>query len=371
MDLRWPPNAAPTGFATAAALSAGLALFAALRLLLAGREKRHRQQAVDLSGRGLGDAGLAAVAARLLVRGSHCRSLDLRRNALSIDSAALLARTLPRSPLERLSLGGNPRLGDKGAAVLSQGLRPRFLRHGSQLRALDLSGCDIRDAGAAALARSLSELSLADNVIDIRGAAALATALEKSPALRRMDLGSNFIQKEGAALLGRALRRRKNGLQNNELGDAGVAALCAGLRQHASELEWLDLSDNGLGPACCKALAELLQGCTSLRALRVHSNAIGDSGVCQIAGALRAKRRLQRLDLTGCGIGPAGARALAASALYDLLCTAPSLVVLDLRDNEFDEEGLRQLRKWGLHNRLAQLEGSDRIDPELCMLLLD
>ncbi|KAL4439694.1 hypothetical protein ABPG75_002695 [Micractinium tetrahymenae] len=75
---------------------------------------------VNLSGSGLGDAGLAAVAERLLGKHSHCRSLDLRHNALGVESAALLAGLLPGSMLERLSLGGNPRLGDEGAAALAQ-----------------------------------------------------------------------------------------------------------------------------------------------------------------------------------------------------------------------------------------------------------
>lgn len=44
VDLRWPPDAAPAGLATAAALSGMLALFAALRLVLAGRKQRRGRQ---------------------------------------------------------------------------------------------------------------------------------------------------------------------------------------------------------------------------------------------------------------------------------------------------------------------------------------
>lgn len=154
--------------------------------------------------------------------------------------------------------------------------------------------------------------------------------------------------------------------------------------------------------------------------------------------------QIEVVELRRCDIGSGGnLYEPPASALYDLLAAAPSLLVMDLRDNSFDEEGewarlplwtaqgssprlmptsarlsrpppptlqctgcpgprlnarpipacnaalplpllhlvnparsalpadLQQLRRWGLHNRLAELEGSDRLDPELCMLLLD
>ncbi|KAL4439690.1 hypothetical protein ABPG75_002691 [Micractinium tetrahymenae] len=116
-----------------------------------------------------------------------------------------------------------------------------------------------------------------------------------------------------------------------------------------------------------------MRGNKSLRVLQLGSNPLGETGAPALVDALKARpMAVEVLELRRCGIGSIATLGQAAPpALLDLLSTTPSLIVLDLRDNNFDDEGLQQLRKWGLHNRLAELEGSDRLDRDLCMLLLD
>lgn len=68
-------------------------------------------------------------------------------------------------------------------------------RRSSQLTALDLSACEIGDDGVLALAAALQEsrcrlmeLDLSDNMVDVRGAGALASALKHDSSLRVLRL---------------------------------------------------------------------------------------------------------------------------------------------------------------------------------------
>lgn len=105
----------------------------------------------------------------------------------------------------------------------------------STLVTLDLSGCRIGAAGAAAIATvletssALTTLDLTKNNIRSVGATAIATALEGNNALTTLGLANNNIGNEGAVALATALERNDRlttlGLADNNIGDEGATAL--------------------------------------------------------------------------------------------------------------------------------------------------
>jgi len=126
--------------------------------------------------------------------------------------------------------------------------------------------------------------------------------------------------------------------------DAGVAAVAEVLRNGKAELAltMLEFMDAGVTPGGCAALGDalMLGANASLQVLRLDMNmGIGDDGVRELCKGLRTNRTLQKLTLSYCGVGPAGAAALA-----DVIASPLSaLVHLDVMGNSLGAEGLLSL----------------------------
>jgi len=88
---------------------------------------------------------------------------------------------------------------------------------------LNLSGCQIDDAGASELAKitGLTTLDLSDNCINDLGAIELA----KTSSLSTLDLSDNFIGDLGASALAKTSSLSTLDLSENLIGDAGAIAL--------------------------------------------------------------------------------------------------------------------------------------------------
>ncbi len=151
-----------------------------------------------------------------------------------------------------LDLSGKP-VGDDGLAALASS--PRL----ADLDALLLSGCGIGDEGAAALAASvflenLRRLVLWDNRIGDVGVGALAGAY--LPGLETLDLGRNRVGDAGVAALARAPHLgalRALILVSNRIGDEGALALASsGILASLAELKPLDNRITAAGAAALK-----------------------------------------------------------------------------------------------------------------------
>jgi Ran GTPase-activating protein (RanGAP) involved in mRNA processing and transport len=238
-------------------------------------------------------------------------------------------------------LVGDNELGDAGATILCDALRESTV---TEVQELDLSDNNIGPEGAkavaamAAVVASLRSIDLSENVL-----CGMSTD--------RRGVVSGTFTAEGITALADALRVCASvtslSLGDNDLGDAGVEALSIGLKESKS-LKTLDLSNrnessNKFGPRGAMALASAIAViASSLTKILVGGNNLGDEGATFLCDALRESTvtKVQELDLRYNGIGPEGAKAVAAIAAI-----VASVTKLTLWKNNLGGEGKAVLRK--------------------------
>ncbi|WP_242907076.1 gala protein [Actinomadura terrae] len=281
-----------------------------------------RDGRVDLCKRGLGAAGVARLVPAA-VASPHAAHLLLGTNAMGDAGARAIADALaPGHGLSTLYLGCN-RVGEAGAAALA-----RRLASDGEVRALWLKRNPVGDAGATALAamlrtnRTIRTLDLVNTGLGVAGLRALLDALAARDApLERLFLGGNGLGPDAAPLLAALLRDagvRELYVPVNHLGDDGAAILADAARCGERPVR-LGLGGNGVGPAGARALAAALDRIEALdlgrppseRALGAPSNATGDEGAAALAEALPGSP-LRRLELRHSGVTGRGAKALLA-----------------------------------------------------------
>ena len=190
-----------------------------------------------------------------------CRSIGK-----GLLDSAIKSKTEPtqRRSLRSLHLGSN-RVGDAGAAALAAALRTAPQSSEPLLEVLDLSTCDISDAGCEALALAIRDnpgcvrtLDLSNNRITDDGCVSLALAASGT-ALANIDLSNNKdITDRGAAALATAIERgaiKSLVIRSCSIKAAGAEALGTALCALASskkvdiadEEYSLDLSGNTFG----------------------------------------------------------------------------------------------------------------------------
>jgi Leucine Rich repeat len=104
------------------------------------------------------------------------------------------------------------------------------------------------------------------------------------------------------------------------IGDAAAQALAGALRENTT-LTLLYLGNNQIGEVGAQALADALRTNTTLTTLGLGMNDIGDVGAQALAGALRANKTLTSLGLDFNHIRCAGAQALADALLVNTTLT--------------------------------------------------
>lgn len=228
-------------------------------------------------------------------------------------------------------LSGDGEDGEQEAA--DELARPRTGKAFARLEDLVLSNCGLGDAGAAGLAIALQRCSrlrtlrLTGNAISPAGAQPLADAFLALGTLRRVDLSNNALGDAGATAVARSMRMVETlaeiDVSANAFGSAGCAAVAASL---TSRVACLRFCSNEIGDAGATALAEKLEGCTSLEELWLASAGVGTAGVVAIARAVTGLPQLLRLRLNYDYIGRSGALAVA-----ECVASLPALRVLELK----------------------------------------
>uniref|UniRef100_A0A8C4XLQ5 NACHT, LRR and PYD domains-containing protein 3 n=1 Tax=Falco tinnunculus TaxID=100819 RepID=A0A8C4XLQ5_FALTI len=282
---------------------------------------------------------------------SDCKLKKLRFDQCQLTGAccAALASVLSTKPtLVELDLAGNKDLRDGGVQLLCRGLR----RGACQLQMLRLGCCNLTATGCKDLAAvlgtmpSLVELDLSDNPLEDGGVQELCRALAgPNCSMQRLWLWRCQLTKTSCGALAMMLSTSPSltelHLSDNELGDEGVRRLSEGLRDPGCRLQRLRLWRCRLTEASCGALATMLPASPSLMELQLGDNELGDEGVRRLSEGLRDPGcRLQRLSLWQCQLTDACCGDLGA-----VLSTSQSLEQLDLSENDLGDGSMQLLRE--------------------------
>jgi Ran GTPase-activating protein (RanGAP) involved in mRNA processing and transport len=199
------------------------------------------------------------------------------------------------------------------------------LEGNTHIRSLMLGTDGIGDVGATAVADlakknpQLEVLYLGCNKIGPAGAEALSDALAHNSSVTGLWLKRNPLGPEGAQKLAAMLRTNQSlrvlDLVNTDLRATGFEAIVAALCETNRSVERLYLSGNGLGPAQAPGLARLLHEAPHVKALLLSVNRLADDGAALLAEALRENTTLEELDLASNGIGTLSALAVLEAAL--------------------------------------------------------
>jgi uncharacterized protein (TIGR02996 family) len=245
-----------------------------------------RVRELDLFGNDLGNDGVSLLVQSAYLGGLD--ALDLGFNGLDFAGVRVLARASTLPNLRGLALNDNKQITGDAVRLLADS--PFF----AGLRALDLSGNDISDAGVRAVVESRSfdrlvGLKLAENHIGDAGVAVLVgSALFRRMLARdpRVDLRADHVGPAGAAVLARApamAPAEAVDLTRNFLADAGVEALLGG--PHLAGVRVLRLGQNQVTDAGATALATALPRFPRLRRLDVSGNRLTRRGIEQLTAA--------------------------------------------------------------------------------------
>ena len=177
---------------------------------------------------------------------------------------------------------------------------------GVALLTLDLSGNDLGDQGARAIAGALCghrrpagaaplplrTLRLAGNQVSDEGAATLAAALSSARGLLELDLMNNDIGARGAV----ALARSQGGGPRAAAGGGGGGGGCGA---GGGALLVLNCSGNThMGLPCARSFAAALNdGSCALTKLNLRKCSLGREGVAVVAEALRRNGTLTALNV--------------------------------------------------------------------------
>ncbi|KFZ69094.1 Leucine-rich repeat-containing protein 16C, partial [Podiceps cristatus] len=249
-----------------------------------------------------------------LVHGCHTSlvHLDLSKNVYSHKRVKTISPDIKEffsqaCALRHVSLAGTKLPADAVRALL-QGLADNS--HISDL-CLDLSNCELRSAGAQVIqdlipdASSISDLDLSDNGFD-PDMVTLVLSIGRSKSIRHVSLGKNFNIKSKEGLLDvlhRIVQLTQEDdcpLQSLSVAESrlklGTSVLLSALGSNTSLIA-LDISGNAMGDTGAKMLAKALQINTKLRTVVWDRNNTTAHGLLEVAQALERNYTLKSMPL--------------------------------------------------------------------------
>ncbi|XQJ28865.1 leucine-rich repeat protein, putative [Leishmania guyanensis] len=247
-------------------------------------------------------------------------SLDLSGSNMSPEYCMeVVRRYISRmTNLESLDLKDN-KIGPKGAVCLFDALR----EHCPHLTYLDVNENAIQDEALYSLALLLQSvklrtLSVVTNHITPRGLPTLCDGAVVCRTLTELSLAFNLLGDEGARIVAEMLGSHPNltslDLSDNHIGDLGAVAIAeAFILSSSSRIESLNLSVNHVGDVGFQAIAEALTKTNNrhFTALDLACNdAVTDVGRDALVRAVPNMRHVYSLDLTSCDLSDDNVKAL-------------------------------------------------------------
>nr|XP_021157063.1 capping protein, Arp2/3 and myosin-I linker protein 2 [Columba livia] len=249
-----------------------------------------------------------------LIHGCHTSlvHLDLSKNVYSHKRVKTISPDIKEffsqaCALRHVSLAGT-KLPTDAVRALLQGLVDNS--HISDL-CLDLSSCELRSAGAQVIqdlipdASSISDLDLSDNGFD-PDMVTLVLSIGRSKSIRHVSLGKNFNIKSKEGLLDvlhRIVQLTQEDdcpLQSLSVAESrlklGTNVLLSALGSNTSLIA-LDISGNAMGDTGAKMLAKALQINTKLRTVIWDRNNTTAHGLLEVAQALERNYTLKSMPL--------------------------------------------------------------------------
>ncbi|XP_078087829.1 NACHT, LRR and PYD domains-containing protein 3-like [Mustelus asterias] len=170
--------------------------------------------------------------------------------------------------------------------------------------------------------------------------AVLKHAITLCNAIKELHLTDCYIQGEGIQRLGPVLQKcLVLSIQGNNIGDSGVTRLSMALRNPDCKIQNLRLDNNGLTSACAEEFACALRTNKSIKCLSMRNNHLGDSGMKQLAIALRNPDcKIQELGMDKNGLTESCVDDLASA-----LDSNQSLTHLNLNKNNLGASGMKIL----------------------------
>ncbi|XP_076139100.1 NACHT, LRR and PYD domains-containing protein 3-like isoform X2 [Alosa pseudoharengus] len=314
---------------------------------------------------------------RLLIVLKACRKARLVNCGLTEESCEVLTSALQskNSLLKELDLSSNP-LRDSGVRLLSVGLNHTNCR----LETLRLVGCGLTEESCKVLTSALQsehsllkELDLSSNPLGDSGVRFLSVGLKHTNCrLETLRLADCKITHNSCEIVASVLQSTnsliKLDLGENDLGDSGVKLLSNGLSSPHCKLQTLRLADCKLTDKSYEMVASVLQLSNSLLQLNLSDNDLGDSGVQLLSKGLSSSNcKIHTLRLTDCKLSEKSCGIVAT-----VLQSPNSLIELDLSHNVLRDSGVHLLSK-GLsssHCKLQTLRLADcKLTDKLCEIV--
>ncbi|XP_041693316.1 capping protein, Arp2/3 and myosin-I linker protein 2 [Coregonus clupeaformis] len=242
---------------------------------------------------------------------SKLAHLNLSRNPFSHRKAREVTRTVKEvfsksNELRYVGLAGT-KLPPEALRLLLQGLATNTHLCGLEL---DLSGCELRSAGAQVIqehifeAKAISSLDLSDNGFE-SDMVTLVLSIGRSHSIRHLALGRNFTMKSRALTdvlqrIVQLIQEEECPLESLSVCDSklktGTTILINSLGSNAS-LTKIDISGNCIGDTGAKMLAKALLINTKLRTLVWDRNNVTAKGFLDVANALERNFTLQHISI--------------------------------------------------------------------------
>jgi Ran GTPase-activating protein (RanGAP) involved in mRNA processing and transport len=308
----------------------------ALAELATGLYRNTSLEHLDVADNDLNDAAAARVLQHLIRRNKSLTIMDIDRNSIGANVGSIADGLRINATLQEVDLSGSG-LGDAGIEVLVRGLCQN-----STLQTLALCDNGITATGVRVLVNlfmdrsGITDLVLSCNQIGYEGVSLLANALGRNAMrqLQRLHLDTCTLGDDSLAALASAIKRNDTllllSMEGNQFGSPGLLALAWSL----PEIKALQRIDFTWNPSVASSMTSLLEGFRENTSL-LHVNIPGFEPGERMAtmNFLQTRNKFVPLLLAPDGELPPGiwSHALATVAadpdvLFYNLCSKPGLV---------------------------------------------